>query len=275
MEQLQSAVCFLLEVTLASLNDNEKLSDLLNQAIQARSPVKFGKLFRTPLTTILKLVGERQLDAMANGRFIPIRDEQSAVFARHWYSTYGILRERTYKEQDKIIRPDPWFGELEALPLPDGLNNQPTPVSGTWYLSIIKGSVATRTGAEIVEQLASTASELDRINQFVGLPVRSCFFVPAMKAKQQTAWQFPYAEQFRKMSKIQYETPYEDYEEKVLKQEYPFHRTQIDGYNDIAPVLWRMMVHAAQVWRRSKEPDFTEVFGEAWALCKELAPHKS
>jgi hypothetical protein len=121
---------------------------------------------------------------------------------------------------------------------------------------VLKGSVAVEAGARIVNQFTSTADELYKLNNYIGLPVRKSFY--DAKRGSRIPFELPYRERYRRIAQIHkklfknnFTRDPDEYEKEVLNSESPFYRMVIRDYSNVAPILWRLMVHVAKEIVRS------------------------
>lgn len=236
MDQMESCVCFLLELALsfgkrADLVENRKLR-IENIPVEA-------------LQVLLSLLDHSDIQALASGVFRSSAHEPTALLSRQWMSTLGVLRSREGADAQ-----DGYFSRLQLRELPWGHGKgHPTPVSGAWYLGILKGSIAIEVGTRVISQATSTADEVYKLNNFIGLPIREVFY--RGKGGKDTPYPLPYRTRFAELAKIQrhfLDSPTKDkkYVKEILNSDYPFYRVLIDDYHLAAPVLWRLLVRVAR-----------------------------
>jgi len=284
MDLMESCVSFLLELALGTLPQRSDLFQATQHPWEPRA-LRIEQL-ETPLNVLLGLLEEVELERLADGRLRRSSDEPRALFSRQWLSTLGCLRAReehalnndavrhkTYstcqatvdsratvsepgnpaKEASLPGASDPaesrWFLRLEPHELPISVDGgSPTPVSGVWYLGILKGSVAVGAGVQVIGQFCSLTDDEQKLRQFMGLPVRRIFYESPDSAPP---FRLPYARQFIRIAEAQQSILTSDnglrdeYTSAVLDSTCPFYRMRIANYSHLAPILWRMVRCAA------------------------------
>jgi len=269
MDQMESCVSFLIELALTHTREA-----LVNQD---NSTFLFKNIPPKCLTSMVALLDPGDLSSMAQSRFRSSTQEPAALFSRQWMSTLGCLRNRVLRKgsespQDAYSSGE-YFRRIEVFELPSSVcRGHPTPVSGTWYLGILKNSVALRTGVRILMQFTSVSDEIHKLNQYIGSPVRQAFYENTVK--KAGAFCLPYSDQYIEISKKQEallkyikdghqqsepvdkeaQRGYED----LLYGDYPFYRMSIGDYHFVAPILWRLMVNTAKKAMASRRYRITE-----------------
>lgn len=284
MDLVESCVSFLLELALGTLRDPSALFHGTKKPHEPRT-LRIAQL-KMPLNVLFGLLEESDLERLADGRLRRSADEPRAFFSRQWLSTLGCLRAREHqilseestREESSCADQSPadrregteetgnlvqevtrrsesdraesrWFLRLEPheLPLSAG-GRPPTPVSGVWYLGILKGSVAVAAGVQVIGQFCSLTDDEQKLRQFMGLPVRRLFYE---SPQSESPFRLPYAQQFIQIAEAQQRMltpknkPSARYKTTVLNSTCPFYRMQIANYSHLAPILWRMVQHAA------------------------------
>jgi KaiC/GvpD/RAD55 family RecA-like ATPase len=256
MEHLESCVCFLLELALAS---QEKRGDIFGCLVENRKKLKIDK-FHQALVWMLELIDNKDLELLAAGRFRTNSNEPKALFSRQWWSTLGCLRNRgwgdaTNQKIKRVSCSDHYFRYLEALELPCGNDGEPKTISGNWYLGILKGSVAVKAGVRVIRQFCTRSDDEYKMRNFIGMPARTEFY------NENNPYCLPYAKQFKELADNK-DKPgdgkdFKDDEAPKLTRKYselgyalnvecPFSRMGIWQYDKVAPILYRMMIVAAQ-----------------------------
>jgi hypothetical protein len=238
MDQLESSVSFLLELALSSSRTSIVNADRM---VDFRSPA-----WRRALLLMLSLLDDMEIQILASGRYRSTKDEPRSLFSRQWFSTWGTLR--------KFVKGPPPKIAVTELPLGEG-KQYPTPVSGAWYLGILKGSFAVRAGVQVIKQFTSDEDNLFKVNAGIGLPVRKAWY--ARPRSPDVLVPLPYRKQFLKIAACQkkpWARSVKDYKRNILCGEFPFYRTRIKYYGAVAPIIFGMMVEAAREHLRGKRP---------------------
>lgn len=248
MDQIESCVSFLLELALAYDTGDKFLVPHKRENKGKKEfhlALNMSKFPSEALMTLAGLLDAPELRQLASATFRPSADEPPALFTRQWMSTLGCLKARAaFSESDY----GDYFQKLEPHELPMGPCDHPTPVSGTWYLGILKGSIAVDTGVKLIGQFTSPGDELYKLSNYIGLPVRRGFY------EGQGSYDLPYRERFVELADIQKRlicSPTDPdalaaYERAILDQKYPLYRMLIEEYENIAPILWRLIVKIAR-----------------------------
>jgi KaiC/GvpD/RAD55 family RecA-like ATPase len=303
MEHLESCVSFLLELALSTSTTIFADPKPKNDTVDPKPRELDFKAFKPALETLLKLIEHDDLVLLAAGRFRKYWEEPRALFSRQWWSTLGCLRSRgwpnalTIAEKEtlgvslsSINKPwqeDKFFRFLEAIELPCGEipcgeMGKPTPISGSWYLGILKGSSAVKAGVRIITQFCLAEDDEYKLRNYIGMPVRAEFYAlwqhDLLKASNDylNPYGLPYAKQFAALAREKNisdlyginepgSTRYRL--EKELYSDCPFYRMQIENYDRVAPILYRMMSKAAQ----EKLAITGEASDEQISTCAELA----
>jgi len=238
MDQMESYVSFLLELVL-SFGQRRRIVEKGSLQIQEFPPDAFGLLFH--------MLEYSDIQTLASGVFRPSGQEPTALFSRQWMSTLGVLRSR--KGNDPAGE---YFARLLPLELPWGPGKKhPTPVSGTWYLGILKGSIATEVGMRIIAQATSKADEVHKLNNYIGLPVRRAFYSGG-DGGAIVPFSLPYREQYVRLADVQsrlMDNPRDKagFVDTIMNGDYPFYRMLIKNYHLVAPVLWRLLTRLARI----------------------------
>jgi len=239
MDQAESCVSFVLELALSF--------GLRKELITHDGVFHFDRFPSKAIQTLFSLLSYPDIATIAAGLFRLPQDEPAALFTRQWVSTLGCLRTR----REEGSTGDRFLG-LEAFELPWGPDrDHPTPVSGTWYAGILKGSVAVEAGARVINQFTSVADELYKLSNCIGLPVRRLFYDPGGDRKA-SPFALPYQRVYSRLAEVQHkvlehpEKQNEEYEREILQGDCPFYRMVIADYSCVAPILWRMIVRVAR-----------------------------
>jgi hypothetical protein len=248
MDQIESCVSFLLELALAYEAGDKFLFPCKQESNGKKKEfhlaLHMSEFPTDALMTLVCLLDEPELRQLASATFRPSADEPPALFTRQWMSTLGCLKARSaFSESDY----GDYFLKLEPHELPNGRGGHPTPVSGTWYLGILKGSIAVDTGVKLIGQFTSPGDELYKLSNYIGLPVRRGFY-------EEASYDLPYRKRFVELTAIQSELmgspkrpgAVNAYEHAILDEKYPLYRMLIDEYENVAPILWRLMVKTAR-----------------------------
>jgi KaiC/GvpD/RAD55 family RecA-like ATPase len=244
-DQLQSSASFLLELALSFDPDRHILNGKREDA-PAQSLRNDRSLWSKTLELVLDLLCDEELNDICDNASRPTADEPHALFSRQWFSTYGTLR---------ASRGQPWCGRLEFRSLPVGARKTPTPVSGAWYVGILKGSISVQAGVHILRHFTSVENELFKLNNLIGLPIRSPFYDsqlddgPTPTAEPDDAaltnapanFGLPYARRFSELARRQ-----EGANPEVLLENYPFYRIRVANYEHAAAVAWRAVRNLAR-----------------------------
>jgi len=246
-DQMESCVSFLLELALSYAAEDAmvKKGKLRFEDGSAVDPDKpwARHFFDAAIATLFTLLDYPDIARIAAGMFRLPDQEPPSLFTRQWISTLGCLRAVGEKSPG-----GDYFLRLEPFELPVGPDRKdPTPVSGTWYVGVLKGSVAVEAGARIVGHFTSVADDLFKLNNYIGLPVRSTFY----ESNSPIPFVLPYRKKFVEIAKVHKEVvksfkQNDRYDERVLRSEYPFYRMLIRDYSRVAPILWRLMVRVAK-----------------------------
>ena len=250
MDQIESSVCFFLELALSHA-ERDIIIDSDDKFVFTKEGLS------KPLCMLVRLIDNDSLSHLAERRFRLSSKEPSSLFSRQWWSTMGCLRER----MDEQGQPEcaGYFRRLKGFELPRGtidgkIKEVPTPVSGTWYLGILKGSIAVNKGWEVIRIITSTNDELFKMDNYIGLPTRARFYDPSA-----ASFRLPYAKQYNNLRNVHSlfrDKPAENldtFRTTVVNSVCPFFRMSISNYDDAAPIIWRMLVHMAEVVRNSPD----------------------
>ncbi|NLH16861.1 MAG: hypothetical protein GX455_09800 [Phycisphaerae bacterium] len=249
MDQIESCVCFLIETILGTVKprrDIRYILDILKRPDSVKQQRRFviGRKIARGIRRIFELLGKDDIALLSQGRFRTFEEEPRALFCRQWMSTLGCLKEIGKKEYRN------YFRTLEPFELPIGKSESALPVSGTWYLGILKGSIAVKTGVELIKQFTSITDEIYKLDHCIGMPVRKRFYDSGLGA----VFRLPYAEVYSEIAKVQksfLSDPANSdesnrYIQVVHTGEKMFYRTLIDNYPLGSAVLWRMLVRTAK-----------------------------
>jgi hypothetical protein len=167
------------------------------------------------------------------------------------------------------------------MELPRGEAGQPTPVSGAWYLGILRGGTALQAGARLIKRLTSTTEELHKLNYGIGLPVRRALFDAPNSLEAIPP--LPYRKRFRQIARIQsspLKSSDRDFDVNVIRSVCPFYRSRIRHYSQVSPLLMGLMTSAARAALASRfrawvvernEPFPTALAAEIEGLVKRAA----
>ncbi|MEW6304040.1 MAG: hypothetical protein AB1705_11245 [Verrucomicrobiota bacterium] len=237
MDQMESCASFLIELALSDkagkrLVGKDRRLDFVDNV-----------RWRVALVRLLELLDNQEIAHLASGKFRQSIHEARFLFSRQWFSTWGTHRFYTENGHQSGLR----NLILAELPKGDG-KSYPTPVSGAWYLGILKGSVAVRAGVQIIKQFTSDEDNLFKANRGIGLPVRRSWY--ERKSRADLHADLPYRKQFAKIADAQAEIGSKRgramYSNRVMNGDFPFYRMHIKNYDAVAPILWGMMVEAAR-----------------------------
>ncbi|MBI5822374.1 MAG: hypothetical protein HZA88_25635 [Verrucomicrobia bacterium] len=256
MENRESCVCFFLELLLSVLPKEQFPVDdegrLRWETIHSgKSNTTFGvkriqeikgSTWGEALALLLHLLAPWDIHRLADAWFRPSRSERPCLFSRQWFSSWGVIGLR---------EPGLW-----VKPLPDGAAQEPTPVSGAWYLGILRGSSAIPAGVRLIKHLTTPEEELYKVNRGIGLPVRAKLYKPVKSGPLEIRPFLPYREQLAELAVALKRTKGDGSgcPRRVLKSRCPFYRPLIQYYSHVSPMLMGMMVCAA---RTALKPRFS------------------
>jgi len=128
------------------------------------------------------------------------------------------------------------------------------PVAGTWYLGILKGGNADL-GTDVVKEIVSREHEMSRLLNRCGAPVSTDLYaidygtIPdantpgatgSPTAADRAANRLPYGQIMNLCCQCRRQT----YKNGIF---FPFHRTQIDHYLEITPILYNLIRHVMRI----------------------------
>jgi KaiC/GvpD/RAD55 family RecA-like ATPase len=235
--------------------------------------------WRRALEVLLSLLDEDDLVTLAALQTRAASEEPIALFSRQWVGSLASLRS---------LNPDTEATRrLHAYELPAGRGGVPTPVSGTWYLAILKGSAALPVGVQLLEAFCNVDSDITKWNLHLSAPASNGFYKGATAdGAPYGPFDVPYSARFREIGTVQgqirrnlrtamdmlekarrtgdgrvtglegelekkRERAREDFRAKILDPGGPFYRMQVRDYGRVSTVLWRMMGRAAREWLSS------------------------
>jgi len=197
-DQMESCVSFLLELALSYARQGAMVGEgrLRFRDDSVVDPDKrwARHFFDAAIGTLFTLLDYPDIARIAAGVFRLPDQEPPSLFTRQWISTLGCLRAAGEKAAGAE-----YSLRLEPFELPVGPDrDHPTPVSGTWYVGVLKGSVAVEAGARIVSQFTSIADEVFKLNNYIGLPVRNTFY----ESDSPIPFVLPYKRKFVEIAKV-------------------------------------------------------------------------
>ena len=241
MDQLESCVSFLLELALSFDGPDRKFLVPDKEEFHLKMDIEAFPV--DAIRTLLALLDEEELASWPAAHSDPRR--------RSLCDVHKTMDEhsRLSPGQDASSTPEyhGYFQKLEPYELPVVGDGHPTPVSGTWYLGI-EGSSAIETGVNLIQQFTSREDELYKLTNYIGFPVRRGFY------EDTSGYDLPYHKRFIELADVQKtlidsptdSTAKANYEKELLEEGYPLYRMLIDDYENLAPILWRLMVKAAR-----------------------------
>jgi len=262
MNQIESCVSFLLELALSySHPDSDPFRPPQKEGLASGYQLNFGDgekpdCWIKALKTTFRLLDKEDIEFIAMRRFRASRHEPTSLFSRQWISTLGALRAEpnldamTLRKRNTVKARMNWFRSLEPFELPyDIFGTAPHPVSGAWYLGILRGGVAIREGVRLILNLTSRPDEVYKLNHYMALPVRKGFY------QSHHFRELPYSERFAQLAELQKQqntttelTEADAKFQEIVGKRFPFYRTSIKDYTIAAPILWRLFVNSARSW---------------------------
>jgi len=280
MDQIESCVSFLLESILGTVKIVDEIFEPSDSRKTPRE-MSIGHYLIKGIRRVFDLLGKEDVALLSQGRFRTFEEEPRALFCRQWMSTLGCLKEIGKKEHQS------YFRSLEPFELPTGISKRAWPVSGTWYLGIVKGSIAVKTGVELIKQFTSIPDEIYKLDHCIGMPVRKRFYGSGPEA----AFRLPYAKVYSHIAEEQenfLKNPLDPaicktYIKEVHSGNTIFYRMLIDDYPLVSAVLWRLLVRTAKEYLASggnmgdKDEKYLELIAaaanEMMALREKPKPH--
>jgi KaiC/GvpD/RAD55 family RecA-like ATPase len=254
--------------------------------------------WRRALDVLLSLLDEDDLVTLAALQTRAASEEPIALFSRQWVGSLASLRS---------LNPDTEATRrLQAYELPAGRRGVPTPVSGTWYLAILRGSAALAVGVQLLEAFCNVDSDITKWNLHLSAPVSKGFYKGATPDRTPYGpFDVPYSVRFHEIGRVQgrirgdlreamarlgsarhgergrvselerelldqRERAREDFRAKILEPAGPFYRMRVRDYGRVSTVLWRMMARAAREWLSSglKEGDRATAISSAISVAR-------
>ncbi len=165
MENRECCVSFLLELVASLLVKGQSLvteKRTLNFGLKCNNNEEQPTVWERGLQMLFELLDPWDIHRLADCIYRPSHAERPCLYSRQWFTGWGALGLK--------------FPGLEVLPLPKGQQDVPTPVSGTWYLGMLKGTTAIAAGKMVIQRLTDPENELDRFNYGIALPVKSTLY---------------------------------------------------------------------------------------------------
>lgn len=182
MDQRESCVSFLLELLLSCIGKEEGIGKLLlvEDGFKGENVYPFNwetkvscsqlkeigitsdkdvTLWCGGLSLLLHLLSPIDILRLSQGWLRPMANERPCLFSRQWWSGWGMMGLKS--------------AGAEVVELPVGLSGRPTPVSGAWYLGILRDSAAVGAGARLIRHFTSKQMEVHKANRAIGMPVRT------------------------------------------------------------------------------------------------------
>lgn len=245
MENRECCVSFLLELVLTQLTARETLVTKERRL----DPDLMGR-WQKGLRMLFELLTPWDICRLADSWFRSSNDEPACLYSRQWFTSWGAIGTLCHG--------------LEVLELPP----KTPPVSGTWYLAMLKGSSAIRAGKALIRRFTDPESELHRFNYGIAMPVnkdwyldcQSLALVPTLPYAKALSTQADSIERIRR----QHGLGKASFCEMLRNQRAVFHRTTISGYsNKVSPRLMGMIVKGARMlkglrWIRDRMDSFPE-----------------
>ncbi|MBE2286363.1 MAG: hypothetical protein IAE77_23105 [Prosthecobacter sp.] len=245
MENRECCVSFLLELVLTQLTRRETLVTKERRL----DPCLIGR-WQMGLRTLFELLSPWDICRLADSWFRSSNDEPACLYSRQWFTSWGAIGTLCHG--------------LEVLEFP----KRTPPVSGTWYLAMLKGSSAIRAGKALIRRLTDPESELHRFNYGIAMPVNRDWYLDSQSLALVPT--LPYAEalsaQADAIERVRRQQGFgkASFCEMLRKQRAVFHRTTISGYsNKVSPRLMGMIVKGARMlkklrWNRDRAGSFPE-----------------
>ena len=136
------------------VTQQQDITELLEHELAAKAAALFARLGRAAYRYQLRQGRDehRQSDSASLGRYHVC---ESARIVRHWFTTlYQHIASGS-------------GANYHVTHLPNGVST-----SGAWFVGVLSRSRASDLADSIIKQLTSRLANIDRLNQFVGLPVR-------------------------------------------------------------------------------------------------------
>ncbi len=253
MENRECCVSFLLELVLSKLATGKDL-------VTSTRKLNFEPQTHwvEGLKLMFQLLDPWDICRLAHCWFRPTPAERPCLYSRQWFTSWGALGLN--------------FRGLEVHPLPPGPGGIPTPVSGTWYLGMLKGSSAISAGKALIQRLTDPHNELHRFNYGIAMPVwldeyekpQSLEALPMMPYAAEIVKQTKDLYEIREAEKKRERTEGKPFLEALRKIKCPFHRPTIADYSTkVSPVLMGLIVKTARglvdsPWNCERKQPFPE-----------------